>query len=210
LLADSAALTFDATNANLVITSGVTGNGFTQYSNSIDGGVQGYVGSGKALVAGSGNTTLGVRGETSIFFGIGSVYAMGLNSAGNLGLGGVPSGSWLTTFSNKVMQFGPVGSINSLSASTTNNQTFFSSNVIDQGGGAYSRIYADWITRYTQNSGKHVWQTSTTQTGAVAISDLMTLISGGDLGIGIALPTSRLQHFESHPTRTGRAYKRTD
>jgi hypothetical protein len=109
---------------------------------------------------------------------------MRLDSSGNLGLGVTPSTSWLTSFSNRVMQFGPVGSINSLSASTTNNQTFLSTNVIDQGGNTYSRIYADWITRYAHISGTHVWQTSTTQTGAVSLSNLMTLDTSGRLLVG--------------------------
>jgi hypothetical protein len=150
----------------------------------------GAAGTPSITTTGDTNTGLFFPAADTIAFAEGGAESMRLDSAGNMGLGVTPSGSWLTSFSNKVMQFGPVGSINSLSASTTNNQTFFSSNVIDQGGATYSRINADWVTRYTQNSGNHVWQTSTTQTGAVSISDLMTLNASGNLGIGTTSITS--------------------
>jgi len=161
-------------------------NGTTQ-AVSISTGQVATLAQNPILTSGTANGVAYLNGSKALTTGSALVF-----DGTNLGLGVTPSGSWLTSFSNRVMQFGPVGSINSLSASTTNNQTFFSSNVIDQGGGTYSRIYADWITRYTQNSGKHVWQTSTTQTGAVSISNLMTLDSSGNLLVGT---TSSLASF---------------
>ena len=107
---------------------------------------------------------------------------MTLDSSGNLGLGVTP-GAWVTDYSRKVIQFGPVGSINSLSASTTNNQTYIGSNIINDSGGA-SRIYADWCSLYLQYLGKHIWQSSSTQTGVVSMVDLMTLDNSGNLLVG--------------------------
>ena len=78
-LATGSALTFDG--ANLGIAATVTGNSFTQYSNSADGGLIGFVGNAKALFGGSPPTSsLGVRGETNIVFGISSTEAMRLTS----------------------------------------------------------------------------------------------------------------------------------
>jgi hypothetical protein len=85
-LATGSGLTFDGTG-NLTCTGTVTGNSFTAYSNSADGGTQGYVGNAKALFGGSPPTSsLGVRGETNILFGISSTESMRLNSTG-LGIG---------------------------------------------------------------------------------------------------------------------------
>ena len=73
-------LTFDGTG-NLTCTGTVTGNSFTAYSNSADGGTQGYVGNARALFGtGVSTTSLGVRGETNILFGISSTEAMRLTS----------------------------------------------------------------------------------------------------------------------------------
>jgi hypothetical protein len=113
-----------------------------------------------------------------------------IDSSGNLGLGIAP-GAWSTAYSRKAFQFGPVGSINSLSASTTNNQTYIGSNIISESGGP-ARIYADWCSLYLQYAGIHTWQSSTTQTGAVSMSDLMTLDASGNLGIGTTSPGQKL------------------
>jgi len=78
-LATGSALTFDGSNLGIAAT--VTGNSFTQYSNSADGGLIGFAGNAKALFGGSPPTSsLGVRGETNIVFGISSTEAMRLTS----------------------------------------------------------------------------------------------------------------------------------
>jgi hypothetical protein len=79
-LATGSALTFDGSNLGIAAT--VTGNSFTQYSNSADGGLIGFAGNAKALFGGSPPTSsLGVRGETNIVFGISSTEAMRLTSS---------------------------------------------------------------------------------------------------------------------------------
>jgi hypothetical protein len=85
-LATGSALTFDGTYANLTLTSGTSANGFLQFSNSADGGTQGYIGDSKALISGGANSSLAVRGESNILFGIASAEQMRLNSTG-LGIG---------------------------------------------------------------------------------------------------------------------------
>ena len=188
----------------IVSTTTGTNAAFTAFVNTTVTTVGTENSSGGSLVSGSSaySTVIANNGAYPISFGTNNTERARIDSSGNLGLGAAPSASWLTSFSNRVMQFGPVGSINSLSASTTNNQTFFSSNVIDQGGGAYSRIYADWITRYTQNSGKHVWQTSTTQTGVVSMSDLMTLDSSGNLLVGTTTDSGKIYSKNANNTDT--------
>ena len=85
-LATGSALVFDGSFANLTLTSGTTANGFLQFSNSADGGTQGYIGDSKALITGGANSSLAVRGESNILFGIASTEGMRLTSTG-LGIG---------------------------------------------------------------------------------------------------------------------------
>ena len=86
VLTSGSALTFDGSFANLTLTSGTSANGFLQFSNSADGGTQGYIGDSKALISGGANSSLAVRGESNILFGIASAEQMRLTSTG-LGIG---------------------------------------------------------------------------------------------------------------------------
>ena len=86
VVTSGSALTFDGSFANLTLTSGTTANGFLQFSNSADGGTQGYIGDSKALITGGANSSLAVRGESNILFGIASAEGMRLTSTG-LGIG---------------------------------------------------------------------------------------------------------------------------
>ena len=99
VVTSGSALTFDGSFANLTLTSGTTANGFLQFSNSADGGTQGYIGDSKALITGGANSSLAVRGESNILFGIASAEGMRLTSTG-LGIGTSSPTHPLTVYSS--------------------------------------------------------------------------------------------------------------
>jgi len=147
-------------------------------------------------------STYGSTGSfVPLTFSTNSATQMTLDTSGNLGLGVTPS-AWRTDYSLKALQVGPVAAISSLTAGTTNNQTFFSSNLVFGSGGTYSRIYADWGMQYEQTSGQHIWSTTSTQTGSVSLSQLMTLDNSGNLIIGDTSSGSPLRIYRSSFTST--------
>jgi len=126
----------------------------------------------------------------------GTTTAVTIDTSQNMGLGVTPS-AWRTDYSLRVLQVGPVAAISSLTAGTTNNQTFFSSNLVFGSGGTYSRIYADWGMQYEQTSGQHLWSTTSTQTGSVSLSQLMTLDNSGNWGLGDTTVSNQRQHVKT-------------
>ena len=86
VLATSGLLKFQATNSALTVAATTTSNGYVGFTNSADGGTQGYIGDAKALITPGINSALAVRGEDAILFGIASTEGMRLNSTG-LGIG---------------------------------------------------------------------------------------------------------------------------
>ena len=107
-----------------------------------------------------------------------------LDRSGNLGLGVTPS-AWSTSYNQKAIQFGPVGSLMSFQASTANNQTFLNSNAVNLSGG-WTYLYSDFASQYRQYAGTHVWQTAPSGTAGNAISftQAMTLDASGNLLVG--------------------------
>ena len=88
-------LTIDATG-NLANTTTTTQDGFLQFSNTIDGGTLGYFGNPRAFITGGATSSVGIRGESSVQFSIGTNLGMTLNSTG-LAIGDSPfSGTRLT------------------------------------------------------------------------------------------------------------------
>jgi hypothetical protein len=89
-LETSGSLKFQTANSALTISSTTTAKGYIGFTNSEDGGAQGYIGNSKALMDTGGiDDAMTVRGENTLFFAIGSTEAMRLNSSG-LGIGKSP------------------------------------------------------------------------------------------------------------------------
>ena len=74
---------------NLENPTTTTGNGYLQFSNTADGGTLGYFGNPKAFITGGATSSVGIRGESSVQFSIGTNLGMTLNSSRNLAF---PSG----------------------------------------------------------------------------------------------------------------------
>lgn len=140
--------------------------------------------------------TPAVQGEdtnTGIFFpaadtvavATGGAERLRVDSAGNAGLGVTPS-AWSTLYSQKAFQFGPVGSLMSLQASTTNNQTSVNSNAVNLSGG-WTYMYSDSATQYRQFAGTHSWSNAPSGTAgnAITFTQAMTLDASGNLLVGM-------------------------
>lgn len=108
-----------------------------------------------------------------------------LDAVGNFGLGVTPS-VWSAAYSQKAIQFGPVGSLSSLSVAAGNQQVSLGNNAFDMAaGGKY--ITTDFATLYEQNAGAHYWFNAPSGTAGTAISftQAMTLDANGNLGLGV-------------------------
>ena len=116
-------------------------------------------------------------------------------SAGNLGLGVTPS-AWNASY--KALQVGKVGAFWSHGAST---DVYLSANYFFDT--ADKRIADGYATYYKQLNGAHTWATAASSTAGSTISftQAMTLDASGNLGIGTAIPTSRL-HVNSGASTT--------
>ena len=128
------------------------------------------------------STLLQLWNETGgIILGTAGATRATLDSSGNLGLGVTPS-AWRTDFSTRAIQVGLVGSLSSLQASTTNNQTFVSSNTF-LGVSDWVYLYSDAASKYRQYAGQHSWFTAasgTANTTTITNGVSYTIITSGN------------------------------
>jgi hypothetical protein len=125
-------------------------------------------------IVGTGNSTsLGLVTNGSV--------KVTLDASGNLGLGVTPS-AWSAFKAVQVYRA-------SVASETAN--TYFSHNWY-WSGTTDTYIASDYATRYSQQSGKHIWFTAPSGTAGNAISftQAMTLDAGGNLGIGTSSPVA--------------------
>ena len=143
---------------------------------------------------GTGRITVGSSDGVTIYNGgTGARSALlNLDSSGNMGLGVTPSG-WVSTYSQKAIQVGPVGSFSSLYVGSGNHQANLGNNVYDLAGTA-KYIASGYASYYQQGTGAHAWYTAPSGTAGTAITftQAMTLDASGNLGIGTSSPTTKV------------------
>ena len=113
---------------------------------------------------------------TALVFGTANAERMRLNSSGNLGLGVTPS-AWSGVVALQLPDYG-----NITSKAT---RLWIGTNYYYSGGEKYAGT--GLATRYRQTDGYHIWDTATSNTAGnpVTFTQVMTLDSSGNLGLGI-------------------------
>jgi hypothetical protein len=127
----------------------------------------------------SGSYKLEVTG-TGYFSGI-------LTTGSNVGIGVTPS-AWYNLAAYVALQ---VGNASLFGRNSANSELYLSSNVYDNSSGAATYITTDFASRYIQNDGTHTWLTAPSGTAgtAVTFTPRMTILQGGNVGIGTSSPS---------------------
>lgn len=162
-----------------------------------DGGGIGIL--NKGLLRSSTNGVLQVSADPSnayassqISFDVDGATVATLDSSGNLGLGVTPSASWS---SMRALQNGTATFANDTGAPRgrlITNAVYNGSNYL------FLDASSNYALNYTQDgaTGVHQWRTSTaagTSPNTATLSDLMTLLANGNLGIGETNPSEALE-----------------
>lgn len=117
----------------------------------------------------------------------GQFEAARFDSSGNLGLGVAPS-AWSASF--KALDFGSIGTL-----TTNGSASIIASNLFVNSGGTTIYKTTAASTYFQQQSGAFTWYTAPSGTAGNAISftQTMTLDASGNLGIGTASPSQKLE-----------------
>jgi hypothetical protein len=124
------------------------------------------------------NTGIFFPAADTIAFAEGGVEAMRIDSSGNVGIGVTPS-AWASAY--KVLQIGSASSIFNTSSSTL----LVTNGYIDSGF-AWRYQNTSYASRYTLESGSHIWYTAPSGTAgdAITFTERMRINSSGNLLVG--------------------------
>ncbi len=134
------------------------------------------------IQAGAGGTQ-----NLRVYDTIANVERFRIDNLGNVGVGVVPNPNWYTSYSNRVVQFGPVGALFSLSANIGNQQVGLLNNTyMDNATGNFMYQTADGATMYKQVAGQHQWWSANAGTAGAVVpwTQFMTLNPNGTLLLG--------------------------
>jgi len=171
-------------NLSLAGTSGYTELMFTNYNDNT--GASGWTSFIRS------NTNAASNYASDLVFGTSSptlgapVPRMTLDHNGNLGLGVTPS-AWGSSY--KAIQIGQVGSINYKNFTIAIGGNYYNDGTNDV------TLINGYRSKYEQNlsNGTHIWYQAGIGTGNVSWNQSMTLDASGNLGIGTASPSNRVE-----------------
>jgi hypothetical protein len=160
-------------------------------------GAQLYVGAessaGGAVFTGSSAYAgiIGTNTNTPLQLGTNGTIKTTLDSAGNLGLGVVPSAWGASEY--RAVQVGNGASFYGRFAAGDQDKAGISSNAFNNGTN-WLYIATDSAANYTQIGGGHFWYTAPSGTAgnAITFTQAMTLDASGNLGIGATSPGVKL------------------
>ena len=181
--------------AGLSLTTGTCNTFVGGYNNTVGG-------SGELVTSGSKNTILGVftgnQGGLDIRTASNYIVLSDgdgnprqiIDSSGNLGLGVTPS-AWSV---GKAIEVGNVGNafwgVSATQISITQNAFF---------DGAWKYAANGYATRFQEDSGAYIWNTSPNNTSGagagITFTQAMTLNASGNLGIGTSSPDTKLHVY---------------
>jgi hypothetical protein len=123
--------------------------------------------------------------------------------SGIVGIGVAPS-AWYNLNGYVALQ---IGNASLFGRNSANSELYLSSNVYDNSSGDATYITTDFASRYIQNDGTHTWLSAPSGTAgaAVTLTPRMTILQGGNVGIGTSSPNERLYVYNNagtNPTGT--------
>ncbi len=132
-----------------------------------------------AVQGGTGGATTGVYypAANQVALATNGTLAFLVDASQNIGLGITPSAAD-SAYGQKVMQFGPVGSIASISASSTNNQTQISSNLTNPLGASPKYINSDAASALKLANGGFYFYSAAAGTAGAGAGFTTTLTMG--------------------------------
>jgi hypothetical protein len=129
-----------------------------------------------------------------------------VDASGNVGIGATPS-AWGSAYSQKAVQVGTVGSVSSLTASSSNQQVTVGNNCYFDGTN-WKYITSDTATRYLQYQATHVWYNAASGTAgnAITFTSAMILDASGNLLVGKTASGLTTNGFELNNSSTTAPY----
>ena len=154
----------------------------------------GSAGSPSYTFTGDTNTGIFSPAADTIAFSEGGVESMRIDSAGQVGIGVVPSVGYGKELAISSDPTSGVGTFGSRGLSSGNNILYMANNA--KNTGAFTDTY--WTTapasQYVQNQGAHIWYNAASGTAgnAITFTQAMTLNASGNLGINTTSPATTL------------------
>jgi len=183
--------------STLVVTGNQTSLGNVAITGNISANIATFgAGSNTApsiTTTGDTNTGIFFPAADTIAFSEGGVESMRIDSAGNVGIGTIPS-PWRATQS--VLQIGRNAGLSQFDSSGTGISTILASNSYIDSTNTFRYIQSSGAVSYTQRPDitAHIWNIAPVGTAGDAISftQAMTLDASGNLGIGQTSPAYTL------------------
>jgi hypothetical protein len=181
----STVIKYSGTSQILDASSGTTGYLYQYLANTTGAayfGLERSTGGGLFTGSSAYATVLGSTTATSLEFGTNGIIRATINSSGNLGLGVTPS-AWFSTMKSITVK-GSNGNGSSWYSGGSQDLVFFANGYYDAAAATPTRNGTGGTAQYRMNDAQHSWWTDATTTGAISLTQAMTLTAAGRLLIG--------------------------